>query len=133
MYAQERSNEENPEEMGPNRKRRNIEKRPEEESSSSLATGANTPVAEKIKRYEKRIIGKNEEEDKKILPTLRSFIDLRSGLKGTQRLPEPPGNQEQGGRDLASGNSVVFGEERIEKDARWPDTRVLEGGNKVGR
>ena len=73
------------------------------------------------------------DEDKKIQPTLRSSIDLRSGLKGPQRLSRTPGNQEQGGRDLASGNSVVFGEQRVEKGSRWPDTKVLEGGNNVGR
>ena len=134
-YAQEKMKEESKEEQEPrSKKKRNYEEGPEEKkteelSSSTVQTGANTPVTQKIKRYEQKIERKSKEErDNKIQPTLRSFMDLRGGLVGPQRLPRPTGNQHQGGRDLEAGNNVEFGVTRKEKDNNCPDNRVLEGG-----
>ena len=57
-------------------KRRNMRKGLQEEGL--LSTGTNTPVAEKVRRYEKKVKMKNDDEDNKIQPTLRSFKDHRS-------------------------------------------------------
>ena len=127
--------EESKEEQEPrSKKKRKSEESPEEKktevlSSSTVQTGANTPVTQKIKRYEQKIERKKKEErDNKIQPTLRSFMDLRGGLVGPQRLPRTTGKQHQGGRDLDVGNNVEFGVTGKEKDDKSTDSRVLEGG-----
>ena len=49
-------------------------------------TGANTPVGVKIRRLQDKINQGNKSQSiaQQIQPTLRSFIDLRGGLKGSQ-------------------------------------------------
>ena len=63
-------------------KRRNTRKGLEiKEEVQRKETGANTQVAEKVKRVEERL-KREKGEKEKIQPTLRSFMDLRSGLLG---------------------------------------------------
>ena len=50
-------------------------------------TGANTPVGVKVRRLQEKINQGNRSHTiaQQIQPILRSFIDLRGGLKGSQR------------------------------------------------
>ena len=91
-----------------------------------------------VRRYEKKTKVQREDEDNKIQPTLRSFMDLRSGLKGSQCMSEKiPGSQGQGGRDLSSGprkgSTEVIGETRREKESGGVDAEVQSRGENRGR
>ena len=54
---------------------------------NKLETGANTPVGVKVRRLQEKINreSKSHSTGQQIQPTLRSFIDLRGGLVGSQR------------------------------------------------
>ena len=82
------------------------------EGGARLGAGANTPVATKIRRVEETIKGEKEGKGKgryvkQFQPTLRSFMDLRSGVLGPCGQPGvehlASGNQVEGGRGLHSG------------------------------
>ena len=114
-------------------KRRNTRKGLEiKEEVQRKETGANTQVAEKIKRVKERL-KREKGEKEKIQPTLRSFMDLRSGLLGPCGKPgakSSPGNQVVGGRGLPSRSlgdiHREVGEIRREKESRKGKAGLLE-------
>ena len=76
------------------------------QTTSETETGASTPVSVKIKRLESKSkeCEVREASRRTIQPTLRSFMDLKSGLEGSlKRTGSNPENQSQIGRDLWSG------------------------------
>ena len=104
-------------------------------------TGASTPVSVKIKRMEQRMMMKSQEQKQgnmkkksQIQPTLKSFLDKRSGLLGPEEMPSHEGkgrgNQMAVGRDLPpgpqEGNPKEIGGYRGEKGAG------KEEGNRPG-
>lgn len=109
-------------------------------------TGASTPVSVKIKRIEDKGKGgeAGEVSRRTMQPTVRSFMDLKSGLVGSQkRTGFNPGNQAQNGRDLSLGpigTSGMFGEawNGEKKDSRrtedeGPDESEEKGGDLKAR
>ena len=106
-------------------KRRNRREAPEREVAleatsvgpgAPTSTGASTPVAEKVKRIEKRSRLDQGPSSNQIQPTLRSFMDLKGGLVGARSRPgcQKPGKHTRAGRDpsvVSQGdNSLLLGE-----------------------
>ena len=92
------------------------------DSGAPTSTGASTPVSVKIKRIECK--GKVDQgaSGRQIQPTLRSFMDLKSGLVGVRSRPEQTsGKHTRAGWDPSDvppgGSSKLLGEAAVRKES----------------
>ena len=50
-----------------------------------LETGATTPVGVKVRRIQEKLNKEKQSNAQQFQPTLRSFMEIRGGLEGSQR------------------------------------------------
>ena len=123
----------------------------ERERAEATASGASTPVLTKVKRLQAKIDKEtkvkkvpNTTTNKMIQPTLMSFMDIRSGLKGQERVgSQTPPKQ---AKDLREGQGALsehiispeHGEGRVRPPMRGSpehlllhEAKVLTKGRKV--
>ena len=102
-----------------------------------LETGARTPVGVKVRRIQERIQKEKSHNVQQIQPTLKSFIELRGGLEGSQRRTgnqstssaNPKAREGQGPQpDLNTKDSEIFGtmEERKTVVPGSPEHQLLK-------